>query len=99
MAFAEQGEADKKSTWGYPHHWVSGGTTKDENGIWTNGTLYLHVAGWQAAINASHGARSGQKASAAVTAHLEHHRGAIEQYREHSAASDALDITARMYGV
>lgn len=77
VAFADMGEADSKSTWRFPHHWVSGGTEKDENGIWTNGTLYLHRGGLNAAWAAANGARSGEEASADVKAHLNAHRAAL----------------------
>lgn len=76
-AFADQGDPEQKSTWGYPHHWISGGSTKDDNGVWTNGTMYLHEGGLNAAWAAAQGARSGQEASAAVKAHLNTHRTAI----------------------
>jgi hypothetical protein len=39
-AFADQGEAGKKSTWGYPHHGIKAGTEKDEDGMWTNGEMF-----------------------------------------------------------
>ena len=58
-AHADQGEAGKKSTWSYPHHWISGGTQKDDDGIWINGTMYLHEGGLNAAWAAAQGARSG----------------------------------------
>lgn len=77
IAFAEKGEAGKKSTWGYPHHWVKGGTKKDEDGIWTDGTLYLHKGGLAAAWSAAQGGHGGGKADEAVIAHLERHRKAI----------------------
>ena len=77
IAFADMGEEDKKSTWGFPHHWVKGGTEKDENGVWTNGTLYLHRGGLNAAWAAAQGARSGEKASTAVISHLKAHRAAL----------------------
>jgi ATP-dependent Clp protease protease subunit len=76
IAFADQGEADKKSTWSYPHHWVSGGS-KDDSGVYTTGTLYLHKGGLNAAWAAANGARSGQEASSAVKSHLEAHRKAL----------------------
>jgi hypothetical protein len=76
VAFADHGEADKKSSWGYPHHWVSGGTVGDQ-GIYTSGTLYLHKGGLNAAWAAAQGARSGQKASSAVISHLQAHRRAL----------------------
>ena len=77
LAFADMGEEDKKSTWRYPHHWVKGGTEKDENGIWTNGTLYLHRGGLNAAWAAANGARSGQETPREVIAHLKAHRAAL----------------------
>lgn len=77
IAFAEKGDADKKSTWGYPHHWVKGGTKKDDNGVWTDGELHVHTGGVNAAWSAAQGGRSGQKASQAVIDHLQHHRRAL----------------------
>lgn len=77
LAFADHGEPDKKSTWGYPHHWISGGSAKDDQGIWTNGTMYLHEGGLNAAWAAANGAHTGQQASAAVKAHLNAHRSAL----------------------
>lgn len=76
-AFAETGEAGKKSTWGYPHHWIKGGTKKDSDGIWLDGTMYLHKGGLNAAWAAANGARSGKKASKAVLSHLKRHRESI----------------------
>lgn len=77
VAFADMGEPDKKSTWRYPHHWVRGGTRKDEDGIWTDGDMYLHRGGLNAAWAAAQGARSGEKAPAAVIDHLRQHRKAL----------------------
>lgn len=77
LAFADEGEEDEVSTWGYPHHWVKGGTEKDDNGRWKDGTLYLHEGGLDAAWAAANGARSGKEASEAVKKHLEAHRKAI----------------------
>lgn len=85
QAFADMGDPTLKSSWRYPHHWISGGTKKDEQGIWTDGTMYLHVGGWQAAINAAQGARSGQKASQSIQNHLESHRPAVTRQREKKA--------------
>ena len=85
MAFADHGEPDKKSTWKYPHHWVKNGGEEDENGVYTSGTLYLHEGGWQAAINAAHGARSGQESSQEVMNHLESHRTSVERKRKDRA--------------
>jgi HK97 family phage major capsid protein/HK97 family phage prohead protease len=77
VAFADQGDPDKKSTWSYPHHWVSGGGEKDESGIYTYGTLYLHAGGLNAAWSAANGGRSGEEASQAVKDHLQAHRRAL----------------------
>jgi len=76
-AFADQGEAGKKSTWKYPHHWVKGGTKKDANGVWIDGKMYLHKGGLKAAWAAAQGARSGQKAPQHVIDHLQRHRNAV----------------------
>lgn len=65
IAFADMGDPEKKSTWKYPHHWVS------------NGKLYLHKGGLNAAWQAANGARSGQKADQAIIDHLQKHRKAI----------------------
>ena len=61
LAFADKGEADKKSTWGYPHHWIEGGTKTNANGIYTDGTMYLHKGGLDAAWAAAEGAHTGKK--------------------------------------
>ncbi len=76
-AFADMGDPDKKSTWKYPHHWIKGGTKKDDNGIWIAGEMYLHRGGLTVAWQAANGARSGQKASQEVLDHLQKHRKAL----------------------
>jgi len=76
-AHAEQGEAGKRSTWGYPHHWIKGGTKKDNDGVWIDGEMYLHKGGLDTAWRAAHGARSGKKASSSVISHLRAHRRAL----------------------
>lgn len=73
LAFARKGEADKKSSWGFGHHWVQGGADPDKDGILDTGTLYLHKGGLNAAWSAAMGGRSGQKAEPAVIAHLRKH--------------------------
>ena len=92
IAHADQGEADKKSTWSYPHHWIDGGTKKDDDGIWTNGTMYLHEGGLKAAWAAAMGARSGQKASQEVINHLKAHRKALgwEDEDKNALIDDAM---------
>jgi len=81
-AFADGGEPDAKSTWGYPHHWVQDGGDLDEDGIYTSGTMYLHRGGLNAAWSAAQGGRSGEKASAAITSHLQAHRRAVGEESE-----------------
>lgn len=81
-AFADQGESDKKSTWGYPHHWVQNGGGEDKTGVYTTGTMYLHRGGLGKAWEAANGARSGQQASTAVKDHLNAHRKAIGMGQE-----------------
>lgn len=76
-AFAERGDADKVSSWGYPHHWVQNGGNPDEDGRYRSGMMFLHKGGLHAAWAAAQGARSGRQASAAVKAHLNAHRKAI----------------------
>lgn len=77
VAFADIGEADKKSTWRYPHHWVQHGGSPGANGVVTTGTMYLHRGGLRAALASAGGARSGQPAPTAVKAHLNAHAKAI----------------------
>jgi hypothetical protein len=71
MAFADRPDRS------YPHHWVKGGGEPDDKGRDTTGTLYLHKEGLNAAWAAANGARSGQKAPAAVINHLQAHRRAL----------------------
>lgn len=75
-AHAEMGEAGKKSSWKYPHHWVKGGKL-GEDGVYVSGDMFLHKGGLNAAWAAAQGARSGEEASAGVKAHLEKHRKAL----------------------
>jgi signal peptide peptidase SppA len=77
LAFADMGDEGKKSSWSYPHHWVQNASGKDDDGVWTEGTLLLHKQGLNAAWSAAQGGRSGKKASAEVIAHLQAHRKAI----------------------
>lgn len=76
QAFADQGEAEKKSTWSYPHHWVKNGQVGNE-GYYTSGDLYLHKGGLNAAWAAANGAHTGNKASQTVLNHLQAHRRAL----------------------
>jgi len=77
LAFADHGDGKNKSSFKYPHHWVQNAGGKDDNGVWTTGTLLLHKSGLNAAWSAAQGGRSGQKAPAAVIDHLEAHRKAL----------------------
>ena len=90
IAYAHTGEAGKKSTWSYPHHWVSGGTKKDDKGIWVDGTLYLHRGGLNAAWQAANGARSGQTAPAHVIRPLQAHRRSLGLDKPRTALIDAI---------
>lgn len=105
MAFADEGEPGKKSTWGYPHHWVSGGS-KGGDGIYTSGTMYLHKGGLNAAWAAANGARSGQESSSAIKDHLEAHREALgledeendqDIFRGFSVKAQATDAEIYLY--
>jgi len=88
VAFARKGDPEKKSTWGFPHHWVQGGSNTDDNGCYTDGTLYLHRGGLRAAWSAANGGRSGKKAEPAVLAHLRTHMSAIKMSKAELLAID-----------
>lgn len=83
VAHADMGDADTKTTWKYPHHWVKGGTKTDDQGCWKNGTMYLHRGGLGSAWSAANGGRGGKKASQDVLDHLDAHREAIDMGEEH----------------
>jgi len=70
-------DENAKSTWKFPHHWVDNGSGEDDNGVFTEGDLFLHKGGLNAAWSAAQGGRSGEKASAEVIAHLTAHRKAL----------------------
>lgn len=76
-AFADVGDPDKVSTWKFPHHWVKGGGTPDDDGRYTTGEMYLHEGGLNAGWAAAMGARAGRKAKPAVISHLRSHRTAL----------------------
>jgi hypothetical protein len=97
-AFADQGEPDKKSTWGYPHHWVKDGSGEDENGVYTTGTMYLHRGGLGAAWAAANGARGGEKAKKSVLDHLDSHRKAIgmgEENQKKKGDQSTMEIVTK----
>lgn len=73
---ASNADNEKKSTWSYPHHWVENGEI-DDGGVYASGDMYLHQGGLIAAWAASQGARTGDKADAAIVAHLQAHRDAL----------------------
>jgi len=81
IAFAEKGEAHKKSTWRYPHHWVRNGAGEDENGCYTTGTLYLHRGGLAAAWQRAN--QRGTSITPEARRHLDEHRAEIEMGQEH----------------
>lgn len=92
VAHADMGESGKKSTWRFPHHWVSGGTRKNADGVWTNGTMWLHKGGLQSAFAAAMGARSDVKASPVVIAHLNSHRAAVGLQKMRDKFSKILKV-------
>lgn len=95
VAFADRGDAAKKSSWRWPHHWVQGGTKKDDQGIWIDGQLWLHHGGLVAAWDTAHGARSGDKAPGAVIAHLRAHFSALGiKVAELQALAPDIDVSA-----
>lgn len=73
IAFADMGEPEKKSTWGFPHHWVQNGKDSNDDGVFDSGDMFLSRSGLRAARAASGGARSGKEASAGVKSHLAKH--------------------------
>lgn len=91
-AHADHGDPDKKSTWKYPHHYIVGGGAVDDSGVFTEGTMYLHKGGLNAAWAAAMGARSGQTASQEVINHLKTHRKALGLDKE--AGVDSLTMKA-----
>jgi hypothetical protein len=91
-AFADMGEDDKSSTWKFPHHWIRNGKDPDAAGRPTEGQMYLHTGGLDAAWTVANGT---QKGSQEVIAHLEAHRKALETPGEaNSAASNDLEASA-----
>lgn len=74
----------------YPHHWVEGGTARDADGRWANGTMYLHTEGLAAAWAAVHGARGLEKATEGLIAHLNSARSAIGAGTDRAAEEAAL---------
>lgn len=99
-AHADTGETGKKSTWKYPHHHVVGGSSTNDDGIHTDGDMYLHKGGLNAAWAAAMGARSGQRASEAIISHLQKHRDAIGATEKDDFVFKALDEEQQIvYGV
>ena len=71
IAFAD--ESDRS----FPHHWISGGKEKDDDGRFKDGTMYLHEGGLDSSWTAANNARSKKEASKEVKDHLEKHRKAL----------------------
>ena len=88
-AFAGQGDAGKKSTWSYPHHFVQNGKVGPD-GVYVSGTMYLHRGGLNAAWSAAQGARSGKKASPDIIAHIRRHRDAVGEGKKKNAIKQDL---------
>ncbi len=97
-AFARQGKPNEKSTWGFPHHWIKGGSKTDKNGVYTDGTMYLHKGGLNAAWAAANGARGGQKAEQAVLSHLNAHRKAIGTGDEKKGGMGFIEAAKQLAG-
>lgn len=72
IAHADKGVPDKKTTWRFPHHWIKSGGDKDDKGVFTSGTMYLHRGGLNAAWQRAN--QKGIDTSGGVRAHLEAHR-------------------------
>lgn len=82
LAFVGQApgtDPEQKSTWKFPHHFVSGET------------MYLHKGGLNAAWAAAHGARSGEEAAPAIVAHLAAHRKALGIEAEEKSEPRVID--------
>jgi len=88
-AFAEVSDPTKRTSWKYPHHWVKGGSGVNSDGVYTDGTLYLHRGGLSFALAAAHGARSGALASDEVVAHLKAHQDSLRSEKEIKIVFDA----------
>lgn len=95
LGYADRGEADKKSTWKFPHHWVKGGGGLDDKDVYTTGTMFLHAGGLNAAWAAAQGARTGKKASAKVIEHLSVHRKALGLDEGKDMSDVVIDKDAR----
>ena len=92
VAFADKGEADKKSSWKFPHHWIQDGKDENGDGVYDTGTMFLHRGGLKAAWAAANGARSEQEASSAVKAHLRRHMVDIGMGKEEAAAIAGISL-------
>ena len=69
-------DADKKSSWSFPHHFVKDGSINEDD-VFDTGDMFLHKGGLNAAWAAAQGARSGEKAEQAIIDHLSKHRKAL----------------------
>jgi len=92
-AHAVTGEANKKSTWKYPHHWVKGGGKLSDLGVYTTGDMLCHRGGVIAAWSALMGARSGQRGPQAAIQHVQRHRKALGL--EKSVAREGIELCVK----
>lgn len=74
VCFATKGK--NRSDLKFPHHFIKDGEVGDD-GVYKSGTCYLHLGGLRSALQHAGGARSGQKASSAIVAHLKRHANAV----------------------
>ena len=75
IAHADMGEADKKTTWRFPHHEIVDGGDLDDMGVYTTGTMYVNRGGVAAAWQRMQ--QAGIESSAADKAHIQAHRKAL----------------------
>jgi chromosome segregation ATPase len=94
-AHADMGDADKKSSWRYPHHHVESGKIGGKNNVYVSGNMYLHRGGVKAALQAAGGARSGQKESnSSIKRHLSYHADSIGMERKETATLLGMSVGA-----
>jgi len=97
-AHADMGDADKKSSWRYPHHHVKSGSIGGKHSIYVKGDMYLHRGGLKAALQAAGGARSGQKEkNAAVKRHLSHHADVIGMSKKETATLLGMSVASLIF--
>ena len=91
-------DAEEKSTYQYPHHWVKDGDEINEKGIYTVGEMCLHKGGvssaWSAALIACHT----NALQTNVLNHLNQHRKALDSTDKQYYIESSVDGFV-MYGV